>query len=101
MLGTIFYWAGSTLFNPVAIILLASLIYQMVYKRQGTGLIISSIFVLLNLFMVLALVSDLAKVSNPDANYYKQLIFGTLFLGFNLVSGIFMFWTYIKTYLTE
>lgn len=95
--ATLYYWfLTSTLFNPVAIILLAILAYQVFYKKLTTGLIISTLFILLNLYMVLALLSELSEFSTPNESYQQLLIFGSLFLGLNLIAGTFMFGKYIK-----
>lgn len=100
--ATLYYWfLTSNVFNPIAIILLLILTYQLVYKKLTTGVIIAFVFIVLNLYMVLALISELSEFSEPTSNYNQLLIFGTLFLGINLIAGAFMLWKFIKRGLTE
>ena len=95
--ATIYYWIlTSNLLNPIAIILLCALTYQMTAQKLTTGLIIASLFIVLNAYLVLALISELSEFSEPNKDWANVLIFGTLFLGFNLLMGTFMFWKYIK-----
>ena len=95
--ATIYYWTlTSNLFNPIAIGLLAILIYQITTRKLKLGLIIASVFILLNLYLVLALISELSQFSELNQNATNLLIFGTLFLGLNLCAGTFMFRKYIK-----
>jgi len=94
--ATVYYWIlTSNLFNPIAIALLVILVLQLIYKKGTTGLIIASLFIALNLYMVLALISELAEFSEPNQNATKLLIFGTLFLGLNIFAGVFMFRKYL------
>lgn len=100
--ATIYYWTLTpSLFNPVAIILLVILGYQVIYKKVISGLIIASLFILLNLYMILALISELSEFTEANENYNQLLIFGTLFFGLNLTSGAFMIWKYLKIQLLK
>lgn len=100
LLATIFYWTQtSTLFNPVAIVLISVLVYQMVFKKLTTGLIIASLFILLNLYMVLALFSELSEFPEHNAQWQQLLVFGLLFLGGNLFVGVIMFTKYIRRHI--
>ncbi|MDH7448183.1 hypothetical protein [Aquimarina sp. 2201CG14-23] len=95
--ATLYYWfLTSNLFNPIAIILLTILVYQTIYKKLTIGLIIASLFIVLNLYMVLALISELSEFPESNENFMKLLIFGTLFLGINLIVAVYMFWKYVK-----
>jgi hypothetical protein len=95
--ATLYYWfLTATLLNPIAIVLLAILGFQLIYKKGTTGLIIASLFIVLNLYMVLALISELSEFTSANEQWTKLLLFGTLFLGINLVAGGFMFWKYLK-----
>ncbi len=95
--ATIYYWILThTLFNPIAIILLAILSYQLFLRKSVLGLIIAAIFILLNLYMILALMSELSEFNNADQSYYELLIFGFLFLGLNILMASFMLFKNIK-----
>ena len=92
-----YYWTlTANLFNPVAIILLVVLTYQLISKKPISGLLISSIFIFLNLFMVLALLSELSEFEVVNQNYKNLIIFGSLYLGINLLVGAVMFIKYLK-----
>lgn len=93
--AVLYYWIlTANLLNPIAIVLLIILIAQVVSKKKGLGLFIGSIFVLLNLYMVFALISELSEFLDRTKNYYYLLIFGTLFLSLNLTVGAMMLWKY-------
>jgi hypothetical protein len=93
----IYYWVlSSNLLNPIAIGLLAILIYQIISKKNTLGLIISVVVIILNLFMVLALISELSEFGVVNQNWKNLVIFGSLYLGLNLVLASLMFFTYLK-----
>jgi hypothetical protein len=95
--SVLYYWSLTTrLLNPVAIGLLVVLVYQIISKKAISGLIISAIFIFLNLFMVLALISELSEFESVTDNYNNLLIVGTIYIGLNLVMATFMFLKYIK-----
>ncbi|SDX86492.1 hypothetical protein SAMN05444411_110139 [Lutibacter oricola] len=92
IIASIFYWVNtSTLFNPFAIIFIGVLLYQVIIKNKIAGLLISSVFILLNLYMVLALISELSEFTTSNNSFIRLLVFGVLFLGLNLIASIFMF----------
>ena len=97
ILAVVYYWIlTSSVLNPVAIILLLVLAYQLYSKKQILGIIIASIFVFLNCYMVLALLSELSEFSEFN-NKAKQLaIVGFLYLGFNIIVGSIMLIKYIS-----
>ena len=96
--ATLYYWfLTSNIFNPIAMFLLRVLTFQIIYQKVAIGLVIATLFVVLNLYMVLALISELSEFIVTNESYTSLLVFGTLFLGFNLIAGTFMFWKYLKT----
>tara|TARA_R100001369_G_scaffold31497_1_gene55892 strand:- start:108 stop:458 length:351 start_codon:yes stop_codon:yes gene_type:complete len=93
----IYYWVlSSNLLNPIAIGLLAILIYQIISKKPTLGLIISAVVITLNLFMVLALISELSEFDVVNQNYKNLIIFGSLYLGLNVFLASLMFFKYLK-----
>ena len=97
IVSVIYYWnLTANLFNPVAIVLLGVLTYQIVSEKTISGLLISSIFIFLNLFMVLALLSELSEFEVINQNYNNLVIFGSLYLSLNLLVGGIMFFKYLK-----
>lgn len=77
--------------NPFAIGLAIVLTLQIIFKSKTFGLIFASLFLIANLFMLIALTTGLKQFPAFNANA-KQLLFGGLALfGFNLfVSGIML-----------
>jgi len=95
--ATLYYWSLTAhLLNPVAITLLCIIVFQLVFKKTISGLFISGLFIALNLYLVLALISELSEFTLKNKDYYNLLIIGSLFLGINIIAGSFMFWKYIK-----
>ena len=95
--SVIYYWTLTpNLFNPIAIALLAVLFYQIFSKKTILGLLISTVVIMLSLFMVLALVSELAEFTVVNQNYNNLLLFGSLYLGITLILAGFMFFKYLK-----
>ena len=87
----------STLLNPVAIVLLLVLLFQIIFKKTASGLIIGSIFLLLNLYMVLALISELSEFDVVNQGFINLLTFGSIFLGLNIIVSFLMLFKYLKS----
>ncbi|RMB63495.1 hypothetical protein EAX61_03665 [Dokdonia sinensis] len=100
IIATLYYWTlTANVFNIFAIVLLSILMFQVMTKKALSGILIASIFVLINLYMVLALISELSEFEVLASGFYQLLIVGSLFLLLNLSAGGFMFWKYFKTYI--
>jgi len=96
--GVLFYWVSTAnVFNPIAIVLLIILGWQVYTQKFTSGILIASVFLLLNLYMVLALVSELSEFTSATSSFYQLLIVGSLFLGGNLLASFFMILKYVKT----
>ncbi len=83
-------------FNPISIVLAAILILQIIFKNKISGLFIAGIFLLINLYMLAALISEFNEFPefNMDA---KQLLFVGLSLwSLNMFSSIVMIYKYAK-----
>ncbi len=83
-------------FNPVSIVLAAILILQIIFRNKISGLIIAGIFLLINLYMFAALISEFNEFPefNMDA---KQLLFVGLSLwSLNMLASIVMIYKYVK-----
>lgn len=97
ILSTIYYWVltGTTI-NPVAIAFLALLILQITIRNKISGIIIATIFILLNIYMFFALLSEFYEfpIINTDAK--RLLIVGSIYLGLNLVLAVLMLIKYLK-----
>ena len=92
---TLFYWVSSSLLNPIAILLLLLLISLLIFKNRTLAIVLAILFIGLNSYMCLALVSDLVKVTSwTDKTTRMLLIVGTM-LGTGLAAAIAMLnkWT--------
>jgi len=95
--ATIYYWILTpNLFNPIAVVLLAILTYQIIYKNSTIGLVISSLFLVLNLYLVLALISELHEFTEVNDGFIKLILIGSIFLGLNIIVSIIMLIKYIN-----
>lgn len=95
--SVLYYWVlTSNLLNPFALGLLAILVYQIINKKSTLGLVISLVIILLTLFMVLALISELSEFEVINQNFKNLIIAGSLYLGVTLIMAGFMFFKYLK-----
>lgn len=95
--SVLFYWFfTATVVNPIAIGLLITLGLQLVFQKIGSGIAIASLFLVLNLFMVLALLSELGEFTEYTTNFYQLLIVGSLFLGLNILVSSRMILKYTR-----
>jgi hypothetical protein len=97
ILGSLFYyWIASSWLNPIALALIALIGFQIFKQRIISGLIIAIIFILLNMYMVLALVSELSEFKSITEGFKIMLLVGGLYLGLNIIIGFFMLIKYLK-----
>lgn len=96
LLVSVAYALATNIFNPIAWLLIAGILYQLNTQKPISGLVISSIAFLASFYMVLAMISELSEFVLHDSKYYYLLIFGSLILGSCLVAGIIMFKKYIR-----
>lgn len=83
-------------FNIIAIVLAALIILQIVSKKRITGILLSSLFILVNLFMLGALISELSEFSqfNSDA---RQMLWGGLAIwSINMCAAGLLLYKYFK-----
>ncbi|WP_296313938.1 hypothetical protein [Winogradskyella sp. UBA3174] len=93
IVSVLFYWiSASVIFNPIAIILSAILVIQLVIKNRTLGILIPIVLILVCCFMLLALFSEFNEFPtfNNDA---KELLFVGLsfFIGTILISGLMLY----------
>lgn len=92
ILATLYYWfLTSTLFNPVALLLLGLLAFQLLFQKSIPGALISSVVILVNIYLIFALLSELSETTPQQSAFWQILVFGCLFLGLNLFAGFSMF----------
>lgn len=94
---TIFYWTSSSLTNPVAIILLMALITVFILKKKLLGRTIALLFLLLNLYMCLALWPELSEFPYWSEAAIEMLLIGVSIFVFGISSSILMIIKWTKT----
>jgi hypothetical protein len=79
-----------------AIILIAILALQAIFKNRVSGIIISSIFLMVNLYMVLAMISELSHFNTFNASAQKLLFGGSIIFIVNFIIGGLMVGKYLS-----
>lgn len=93
LLSVIYYWSLTALIiNPLAISLAIVLGFQIWSRNKALGIGISVVFLLLNFFLVLALLSELSEFTEFNKNAILLLTVGSLYLGLNIFfSGVLLY----------
>jgi len=87
--SVVFYWVSTAnILNPIAISLMAILLYQLWSQNKTTGMILGSIYLLLNLYLILALMSEFSEFPSGDIEGLKMLLIGMSFIGVNIFLSI-------------
>lgn len=83
-------------FNPICIGLAIIPMLQLIFKNRISGIILGSIFLLINLYMLGALISEFNEFTTFD-NGAKQLLFvGLSFWILNMIVSVAMIYKYSK-----
>ena len=78
--------------NPVSLVLIFLLVLQIIFKNPLTGVILAVLFLLTNLYMLLALISEFNEFSRVNSAAIQLLGFGLLLFTINLsASGLMIF----------
>lgn len=89
--SAVFHWVStSTLLNPFAIFLVAVLVALFIWKPKTLGVIVSLLFLILSLYMVLALVSELREFPTFNKDAKIMLGVGGAWLGLNIILAFVM-----------
>jgi hypothetical protein len=92
LVSVVAYWIMTgTLFNWIAILLLLVLTILLVLKNSLLGTAISLLLLILNLYMVLALISELTEFPSFNRDAQTMLLFGSTYFGLNIFLSIVMF----------
>lgn len=96
IIAVLFYWHGtSNLLNPFAIGLLVVLIFQIILKNNVIGVLIPCVLILLSMYMILALLSEVNEFESFNSDAQRLLYIGlAYFLGTIMVSFL-MIWKYL------
>lgn len=91
ILSVFFYWANAgSLINLYAIALLILLAIVILVKNKAFNITISTLFLILNCYMVLAMLSELSEFPEFNDNARLMLTVGSIYLGIGLFLSIVM-----------
>jgi len=97
-LSIVYYWIEtSSLLNPIAITLVLLFGVHIFIAKKQTKLILPIIFLVVNLYMVLALFSEFSEFSTLSNEALTLLFVGILYLGLNIASAIFILQYHISS----
>ena len=89
--SVLFYWVISgTILNPVGIGLLLILLILIIGENPVFAWVISMLFLLLNLYLVLAMVDELNEFTEFNRRAMELLAGGCIYLGLNIVVSLWM-----------
>ena len=83
-------------FNPFAISLIMILLVQFFLKKRALGIAISCLIILINFYLVLALLSEFREFPTFNSDAKMLIIGGGLYLGLNLTMATIMLFKYQK-----
>lgn len=80
---------------PIYVGLIAMLAFQIIVKNKQTGIVIASLFFLINVGMLLAVISEFNEFLTANAKAIQLLFVGSLLFGFNLLLSALMLSKYL------
>jgi hypothetical protein len=93
----VIYWVSAgVLLNPIAIGLVAVLLFQILKHNRDLGLLMSILFILISFFTLLALLSELSEFPAFNADAREMLLVGLLLLFPSLIASGLMFYKYSR-----
>lgn len=91
ILSVFYYWSlTSSVVNPIAISLLLILALLLWSKNRILGTAIGIVLLVINLFLLLALASELREFPAAGKDFYTMLIFGLSYLGLNILVAVLL-----------
>ena len=97
IIAVLFYWISVGLIvNPIALGLIALLIFQIIFKNKIIGLIIPSLLILTCLYMLLALMSEFNEFPTFNEEAKTLLFVGLSFFISTMAISVFMIYKYSK-----
>jgi hypothetical protein len=91
LVSVVIYWVGTaSVLNPIAVALLFALMALMIWRSESWGIILSCLFLIINLYMVLALLSELNEFTVLNGNTKLLFIITGIWLVLNIVFSITM-----------
>lgn len=91
LISATFYWVSTeNLLNPIGFSLLVVLTALFLWKNEILGIIISFLFLILNLYMVLALIFELNEFPAFNQDALLMFLAGGIWLSLNIILSISM-----------
>lgn len=95
--AVLFYWMSAGLIiNPIAIGLIALLVFQIIFKNKVIGLMIPSLLILTCLYMLLALMSEFNEFPSFNAEAKTLLFVGLAFFISTMAVSLLMIYKYLR-----
>lgn len=89
--ATFYYWfLTSIILNPVAIVILLVLFFQLIYKNIILGILLSTMLLFLNVFLFFALFMELKEFSEINNNFLFLLFFGIIYIVSNMIASVLL-----------
>ena len=82
--------------HPLVLIIAVIVAMQLVFRNAITGIMLANSFILINLYMLLALLSEFSEFPTFNFEAAKLLIVGSLIILTNLFIAGLMFFNYYK-----
>lgn len=82
--------------HPLAFIIAAMITLQLYFKNAITGIMLANLFAFINLYMILALLSEFSEFPTFNFAAAKLLFVGSLIILTNLVVVGLMYFNYLK-----
>ena len=96
IIAVLFYWHGtSNLLNPFAIGLLAVLIFQIIFRNKVIGILIPCMLILLSMYMLLALFSEVNEFESFNSDAQRLLFIGLAYFLGTITVSFLMIWKYL------
>lgn len=93
-LSLLFYWLEtSVLLNPVALVFFAAFALHYFVAKGAYRLIFPVFFFIINLYMILALLSEFSEFTTFGQEAAMLLAVGGIYLGLNLASAIIIIYS--------
>lgn len=97
MAMTIYYWTLAALaINWLAIAILAILLYLIMTQNRVLGIVLPTLLIIINLYLILALLSEFHEFSEFNNDTKKLVLGGSLFIGFNIFISSTMLLKYAR-----
>lgn len=89
ILSVLFYWVSTSYFlNPVAIVLMILGLIMMLKKIKTLAVILGVLYLIINGYMVLALMSEFREFPDIDSQALLMLGVGSSFIAINIFIGL-------------